>query len=342
MRIAIISPYSCGPMRGNIITVRRITSSLGAAGIETIILPADSMSVAEMGCSLRSFVPDIIHAFHAGYCGEMACTLAEGFGIPCVTTITGSDINEPLFRERAGIHHSMAMATAIVCFDESAAAQVTGLFPETTGRTIVIHQGVVPLPVNQNADSAFPEDAFILLLPAALRPVKNIEFPLRALAPLVRENSKLLLVIAGGVIDQEYADTVREILVAAPFASWIGEVGYGQMGTLYARADVVLNCSHNEGMSNSLLEAMLLARPVLAADIPGNRALVHNNETGWLYRDESEFRTIVARLMGDAVLRAEVGKRAGEFVHSNFSPQIEADSYIELYTLLLKKDHTHK
>jgi glycosyltransferase involved in cell wall biosynthesis len=300
------------------------------------------MSIADMEYHLRSFAPDIIHAFHAGYCGETACTLAEGFGIPFAITITGSDINEPLFRERVGIHHSMAMAAGIVCFDELAAAQVAGLFPEITGRIIVIHQGVVPLPVVQDAGCAFPEDAFILLLPAALRPVKNIEFPLRALAPLVRKKQNLLLVIAGGVIDQEYADIIQEMLAEAPFASWLGEVPHEQMGALYARADAVLNCSHNEGMSNSLLEAMALARPVLAADIPGNRALVHDNETGWLYRDEAELRTIVTRLMGDAALRAEVGVRAGEFVQSHFSPRIEAARYIELYTALLRKGQGHK
>ncbi|MDD2309563.1 MAG: glycosyltransferase family 4 protein [Desulfuromonadaceae bacterium] len=342
MRIAIISPYSCGPMRGNIITVRRIASFLGAAGVETIILPADAMSVADMECRLESFAPDIIHAFHAGYCGEPACTLAERFGVPSVITITGSDINEPLFRERVGIHRSMAMAAAIVCFDDLVAAEVAEFFPETTGRIIVIPQGVVPLPVTPDAGCNIPEDAFMLLLPAALREVKNIGFPLRALAPLVRKSHNLLLVIAGGVIDQEYADSIREMLAAAPFASWIGEVPHEQMGALYARADVVLNCSHNEGMSNSLLEAMSLARPVLAVDIPGNRSLVHDNETGWLYRDEAGFRELVTRIMGDATLRAEVGRRAGEYVQSNFSPQIEADRYIELYTVLLKKGHSNK
>jgi glycosyltransferase involved in cell wall biosynthesis len=328
-------------MRGNIITVRRIASFLETMGVETIILPADAMSVADMQYHLRSFAPDIIHAFHAGYCGETACTLAEGLGIPFAITITGSDINEPLFREHAGIHRAMATSAAIVCFDDLVAAEVAESFPETTGRIIVVPQGVVPLPVTPDAGCAFPEDAFMLLLPAALRGVKNIEFPLRALAPLVRKKHNLLLVIAGGVIDQEYADTIRKMLAAAPFASWIGEVPHEQMGALYVRADVVLNCSHNEGMSNSLLEAMSLARPVLAADIPGNRSLVHDNETGWLYRDEAGFRELVTRIMGDATLRTEVGRRAGEYVQSNFSPQIETDRYIELYTVLLN-GHSHK
>ena len=334
MRIAIISPYSCGPMRGNITTVRRIAHSLGEVGVETIVLPIDVMSVAEIECHLHSFAPDIIHAFHAGICGELACLQAERSGVPSIITITGSDINDQYFREKDSTHHAMTMATAIVCFDELVAATVTSFFADAAGRIAVIPQGVVPLPLIGDAGFDIPEDAFVLFLPAALRPVKNIEFPLRALAPLALENDRLKLVIAGGVIDQCYADRIRELLGAAPFAAWLGDVPYEQMGTLYARADIVLNCSHFEGMPNSLLEAMALARPVLAADIPGNHSLVHDNKTGWLYSDEVDFRAHVTRLMADAALCAEVGKRAREYVQSEFSPGSEAERYIELYTAL--------
>lgn len=337
MRIAIIAPYSRGPMRGNITTVRRIAHALEDAGAETVILPVDAMSVTEMEARLHSFAPDMIHAFHAGYCSEPACLLAEQLGIPFIVTITGSDINEPRFTKPSGIQSAMGMAAAIVCFDELAAAQTGLCFPATAKRIVVIPQGVVPLPVTQDSGSTIPEDAFVLFLPAALRSVKNIEFPLKALAPLALENDRLLLVIAGGIIDQGYADTIGEMLTEAPFALWLGEVPYEKMGALYARANAVLNCSHFEGMANSLLEAMALARPVLAVDIPGNLSLVHDNETGWLYSDEFGLRDLVMRLMNDADLCAEVGKRAREYVQSEFSPRIEADRYIQLYSTFAVK-----
>ena len=37
---------------------------------------------------------------------------------------------------------------------------------------------------------------------------------------------------------------IRSLLNDAPFAAWPGEVRHEQMGALYSRADVVLNCSH--------------------------------------------------------------------------------------------------
>lgn len=334
MRIAIISPYSYGPMRGNITTVRRIASALEGKGVEIVVLAVDVMSVAEMAVRLHSFKPDAIHAFHAGLCGDVACHLAGELNVTCLITITGSDVNEPLFRERVSTRQAMETAAAIVCFDDGVAAQVVSFFPGITGQIAVIPQGVQPLSLISGVGCDIPEDAFVVLLPAALRPVKNIEFPLRALAPLALEHEKLLLVIAGGVIDQIYAERIREILVDAPFATWLGEVPYEEMGALYMRADVVLNCSHFEGMPNSLLEAMAMGRTVLAADIPGNLCLVRDGETGWLYRDAAEFLALMSRLINDTTLRAEVGVRAREYVQSDFSALIEAERYIELYTSL--------
>ncbi len=332
MRIAIISPYSIGAMRGNITTVRRIARALDEAGAENIVLPMDVFHAEEMERHLRAFSPDIIHAFHAYYCGETACTLAERLGIPCVITITGSDINEPLLRGHASTVHALARAAAVVCFDDAEAARVARDFPATEGRLTVIPQGVTPLAVVAGPD--IPDDAFVLLLPAALRPVKNVEFPLRVLAPLTPVIDKLLLVIAGGVINQDYAGVIRKMLCGAPFARWLDEVPCERMGALYARADLVLNCSRFEGMPNSLLEAMALARPVLAADIPGNRSLVHDNRTGWLYRDEADFKALVVRLAGDHTLREQVGGRAREYVLTNFPPGIEAERYLKLYETL--------
>jgi glycosyltransferase involved in cell wall biosynthesis len=334
MRIAIIAPYSTGTMRGNITTVRRISRSFSGAGVEHIVLPMDAFEPEEIERRIRLFSPDLIHAFHAFYCGETACSLAQRLKIPCVVTLIGSDINDPLFRDHGSTGCSVAMAAAVTCFDQAEADMAARYFPHRASRLAVIPQGVEVL-----APCAWPEipdSAFVVLLPAALRPVKNVEFPLRALAPLCEMVKGLQLVIAGGVINQEYAAGIRCMLADAPFARWFGEVPYERMGGLYARADVVLNCSRFEGMPNSLLEAIALGRPVLVADIPGNRSLVRHGETGWLYKDEVDFRATIVRLAGDPGLRKTVGGHARDFVQADFSCRLEVERYLSLYESVIR------
>ena len=336
MRIAVIAPYSVGPVRGNITTVRRIVRGLNESGADVTVFPMDTMSPAEIEAEVIARAPHIIHAFHAGICGELACTLAGQSNVPCVITITGSDINEEKFRGSPGMGRAMAQTAAVVCFDDLIAADVIRFFPHTAARTAVIHQGVEPLPIIPLSWPQIPADAFFVLLPAALRPVKNILFPLRALAPLVRHLPNLRFAIAGGAIDPLYAATVKAETATASYAEWLGEIPYKNMGSLYARADVVLNCSLHEGMPNSLLEAMAMGRAVLAADIPGNRALVRRNETGWLYRTEDEFRDIITLLAGNTTLRNNIGRCAQEYVLSHFSPHLETERYLDLFRKLME------
>lgn len=334
MRVAIISPYSSAPMRGNITTVRRIANSLAAAGIEVMVLPVDGMSVTEMQDRLAGFLPRIIHGFHACHTGDAARVLAGRLHVPFVITMTGSDIHEPSHRNDPGTVQALATCAAVVCFDGDSAAALIRYFPDCEARLAVVPQGIEALPAASEVSLELPVAEITLLLPAALRPAKNVEFALTALAPLARRNGAVQLLLAGGVIDPAYAARIGGMLVQTPFAAWLGEIPHENMGALYSRADIVLNCSRFESMPNSLLEAMFLGRTVVAADIPGNRSLVRDGVTGVLYRDEFDFRAGVERLAAQPALRADMGRLAREFVRERFSPEREAERYIRIYSKL--------
>jgi len=251
-------------------------------------------------------------------------------------TLTGSDINDATMREDPATFSTLKTAAKIVCFDEAVAATVGLHFPAESVRLRIIPQGISPLPLSGDQEFGLPPDRPVLLLPAALRPVKNVEFPVRALPGILSGHAPVMLVIAGGEIDPHYAAGIRRLIAGNPFVSWLGEVAYERMGDLYTCADVVLNCSRFEGMPNSLMEAMALGRPVLAADIPGNSLLVRHNETGLLYRDESEFIELVLRLLGAPELRDRLGRGAARYVHDHYPLRREAESYLSLYQDVLQ------
>ena len=335
MRIALIAPYSSAPMRGNIVTVQRIARFMNQADVATVILAVDNLSITAMQRELEEFKPDLIHGFHAHYSGSAARTLAEQLQIPYLLTITGSDLQESKLRNHPDTLSAIEAAEAIVCFHDSDADRLTVFFPDLHGKVAVVPQGVEQLPILEAADFGIDPEAFVLLLPAALRPVKNVEFPMGMLSKLVPGDQKLQLVIAGGVIDQDYAALIRSMVKESTFASWPGEVPHELMGSLYERADLVLNCSHSESMPNSLMEAMAIGRPVLAADIPGNRSLIQNGINGLLYNGEEDFLNQVMRIRGNEILREKLGRNAKEYIRTKFSPQQETESYMSIYRMLI-------
>ena len=79
----------------------------------------------------------------------------------------------------------------------------------------------------------------------------------------------------------------------------------------------------------------VLGRPVLAADIPGNRSLVRHGETGWLFRDEQEFRELLLMILHHPEMAGECGSRAQQIMAHDYSPVLEAEHHLSVYISLL-------
>ena len=343
MKIALITPYFTPPVRGNAVTVRRIAAHLVAVGCEANVYSLEGLTAVEILREIQQAVPDVIHAFHAHLGGRAAREIARVAGVPYIVTLTGSDAYEALEdgrrEETLAVLHD---AAAIVAFDASVKHRVVDRHPSLAEKTHVIPQGVeLPGEDFRWGTERFDAGEFIFFLPAGLRPVKNIGFALAPLAELLQEEPRVRLLVAGPVLDADYGATLLAEVERHPFARYLGVVGRDAIGALYRRADVVLNTSRFEGgMANSILEAMALGRPVLAADIEGNRSIVKEGKTGLLFRDEGEFLHKARQLLEDDALRRHLGGQGLRLVRERFSPEREAAAYRELYgeVLLVGKE----
>src|SRR5512141_661028 len=101
--------------------------------------------------------------------------VAADLGAARMFTITGSDMFDEAQRCRPETVNALRRAAAVVCFDELVAAETITYFPELAGRLRIIPQGVEQLAPAGPALSELAEDVFVVLFPAALRPVKNLE-----------------------------------------------------------------------------------------------------------------------------------------------------------------------
>ena len=342
MKAAIITPYYYPAVRGNAVTVRRIERHLREAGCDVRVFSLDVLSATELEQEIALFAPDVVHGFHGYLGGRVARIVSRDLGIPDIITLTGSDVYEALVDTRKTETHAVLReAAALVVFHKSVKKRLVEHCPTLAEKTVIIPQGVELLGDDCGGLGGFPFPVgkFTFLLPAGLRPVKNVLFPLEPLAALHAADSRVRFILAGPVLDPSYAANVMGELEKYPFAHYLGGVGHDSIGCLYKKADVVLNTSLFEGgMANSVLEAMAFAKPVIASDIEGNRSIVTDGETGFLCRTPADFREKAGRLLGDEALRQHVGDKGRQFVFEHFPPQRETDAYLELYEAVRGRD----
>ena len=85
--------------------------------------------------------------------------------------------------------------------------------------------------------------------------------------------------------------------------------------------DIFVLSSENEGLPRVILEAMLMAKPVVACNVTGSSELVIDGETGFLVsvKDPDALAAAMSRLIASSELRNTMGAMGRERVLEKFS-----------------------
>jgi glycosyltransferase involved in cell wall biosynthesis len=107
---------------------------------------------------------------------------------------------------------------------------------------------------------------------------------------------------------------------------------------LLAATDVYLNTSISEGLSNSIMEAMVAEVPVLAAATGGTPELIQDGETGLLFPpgDLATAVTKLDRLTRDLDLRSRLGRHARRRIETVLSCNTMISQFEGLYRSILE------
>jgi glycosyltransferase involved in cell wall biosynthesis len=101
-------------------------------------------------------------------------------------------------------------------------------------------------------------------------------------------------------------------------------------------ADAFVLPSYVEGMSLSLLEAMAAGLPVVASDIPANRAVVEDKVTGLIVqpREPAAITAALRRILEHPDMGRQLGQAARGRVAAEFSLEQTARQHLELFESL--------
>lgn len=172
-----------------------------------------------------------------------------------------------------------------------------------------------------------------------LDPVKNQAQLLRACQAIAASNPALgarlkVLIVGDGPLRQSLASLAADLGLSdrVEFAG-----ARNDTHELLQRMDVFILPSMNEGVSNTILEAMATGLPVVAGRVGGNPELVEHDVTGHLYDPDSTSALQDALLpyLLDPVLRQAHGAAGRERVVQHFRLDSMVERYLDLYDELL-------
>jgi len=95
---------------------------------------------------------------------------------------------------------------------------------------------------------------------------------------------------------------------------------------------------HEEGISNSIMEYMVCAKPVIATDGGGTDELIENNRTGFLFKNNSieNISDKIQFLIDNEDIAIKIGEEAKQQMLKEFTLEKMIKSYFNLYCNLTK------
>ena len=110
-----------------------------------------------------------------------------------------------------------------------------------------------------------------------------------------------------------------------------------RLAELLLASDVCVLSSKAEGFSNSILEYMAAARPVVVTDVGGAREVVREGETGYIVSsgDDEAMAARVVSLLPEPARAREMGERGRLVVEEKFTCAAQLERTHELYARLL-------
>jgi glycosyltransferase involved in cell wall biosynthesis len=202
-------------------------------------------------------------------------------------------------------------------------------------RVHVIHNGVTAPITRRNPllirnEIGIPGDAFVIGTVARLAIQKRIDRLVNAVSLLP---SDVHCVIAGEGTRREEIEAEIDRLSLRDRVHLVGH--RNDVPDIMSALDVFVLSSDTEGLSNSMLEAMSLGKPVISTDVSGARdALAGHDGDGpsGLIVDFSaaSIADAVTQLRENAALRARLGQSAAHRAVTSFSFEVMLDRWEKL------------
>ncbi len=279
---------------------------------------------------------DVIHAHAALPCGQAAAFLSRRLGIPFVVTIHGLDVFNRCFEDgiaagwrRAASVDVYARASKVICISD----KVRRLLIDGTDTKVaagVVYNGTDPCLFTP--DSA-PEQTPAILIVGNLLAGKGHELVFRAFARIKDSHPGLQCRIIGEGADRERFTTLTRDLGISDYVHFVGRQSRVDVAEAMRNCTVFVLPSRYEGLGCVYLEAMASGKPAIACRGQGIDEVIEHAKNGWLIPIDGleELVQALQILLGDAELRAQIGRAARQTILDKLTLSHQARNLMKIY-----------
>lgn len=283
-------------------------------------------------------------AFTGGchYVGSCLNYQNECGNCPLLAHPNPNDLSHQLWNHKKEIYHNSNL-TIVTCShwlaERVKSSKLLGhiepiIIPNPINRNIFYHKNTTDIKKRLNIS----DDRFVLLFGAASisDKRKGLHYLIEALHLLKQNHPDLanqLTLLVVGRIKEPLLD-LNEFTVMA-----IGSISdENEMADYYSAADAYISPSLEDNLPNTIMESLSCGTPVIAFSSGGIPEMIIHKKTGYLAEPKSAEELVNGILwLSKQPNKQDISNHAIQFVEENYSENVVAKKYVDLYQSLLSK-----
>lgn len=294
----------------------------------------DLLALGEIIKLIKRIKPDIIHlnSSKISILGSLAAFISRfliaDYQSSVIYTAHGWVFNEPLPIWKKLFYKYAEKFTArfkdkIICVSEF--DRQTALVEKIAGekKLVTIHNGLAPINFLPRAEARarlnLSDNKFIIGSLGNLYQTKGFEYLIKAIKKLTNEGLEITTVIIGEGPERKALTALVEKCDLRDKVIFAGRIP--EASALLSAFDVYVCSSVKEGLSYTIIEAMLKGLPIIATKVGGNPELIEDKKTGILVKsgDVENLTEKIKELIGNPDLRQKLGAQAQVKARAEFS-----------------------
>lgn len=275
---------------------------------------------------------DLCHAFFGFPCGAIAYLFRRK--VPYIVSLRGSDV--PGFNKRFSLQYLFlkpiirnVWKNSKAVISNSEGLKELALKTQSSAKIDIIPNGIDTeefKPTTKGNDTKLR-----ILSVSRLIKRKGIEYLLEGIQ-MVKEifgDGFEVCIVGEGNQEQELKVMARQLKID-DVVIFEGYIEHAKLSAIYSNSDIFVLPSLNEGMSNTILEAMASGLPIITTDTGGTKELIDGNGIIVPMENSKAIADAIGRLTEDSRLRDKMGEKSREIAEGMDWKNV-AEEYNRLY-----------
>lgn len=179
---------------------------------------------------------------------------------------------------------------------------------------------------------------FIIGSVGRIAPEKSFDKLFYNIKDMIKVNTNIKVLLVGGGPDLDNLKKLTKKLNLENYVIFTDKIDYDLVPTYFNIFNVVVSFSKTETQGLTIIEGLAASKPTLCIEDDSFRSMIEPNYNGYLFKNDTEFKNYIFKLMNDQKLYKDMSTNARNSTYK-YSKEVFAADILKVYHKAIENKH---